>query len=188
MLEKLKERIGKIKFIEREKEKQERKDEVCKKIDDLLNSWDTYDESLIETKEAIDATISDLVDQIEDADNQLINLEEDEIDRCKEIISERKKLQDEIIALNKKKMEAEELYAKKIANISAELRGLIESRILLDKPKELPKWAERIPGELAKGTVMGGLLFLGWVIKDKMLDDGSADKNSEFFINNMTKL
>jgi len=188
MLEKVKEKVGKIKFIERERQKQERKDEVCRKIDVLLKDWDSYDESLKEAKAAIDATISDLVDQIEDADNQLIELEEDEVDKCRELISERKKLQDDIIALNKKKMEAEELYSKKIANISAELRGLIESRILLDKPRELPKWAERIPGELAKGALTGGLLFLGWIIKDKMLEDGSSDKNSEYFVNNIIKL
>lgn len=102
--------------------------------------------------------------------------------------SDIQRMKDKKLSLLSKVSDAEREYEQRRGYIINNMRGLVECRTILERPKELPKWVERIPAELLKGVVAGGLLIIGLYVKEKMLDEGTSDKETEYFINNIGKI
>ena len=206
--------LKKVPFWKRNSRKREMIENIDAKIISLGEEWENNDQSLQDIKAEIADQIEEIDFQINDGMEQCYEIQQElndilakivdteELDEKVKLGMERKNLMDKheglmnaIAKLKDKKLllltkvaDAEKEFEQKRGYIAANLRGLVETRTILEKPKEIPKWAERIPGELLKGLVAGGLLIVGLVVKEKMMDDGTSDKNTEYFVNNIGKV
>lgn len=177
------------------------KKEINDQVEDIVFQIEDGLQQMYEIQTALESLDDDL-DKLDDESEELSEDElKEKLDTRSAILSKKRellqkherlytdiqRLKDKKLSLLNKVAEAEKEFEQTRGYITSNLRGLVETRTILEKPKEWPKWAERIPGELLKGLVAGGLLIVGLIVKEKMLDEGTSDKNTEYFVNNIGK-